>query len=310
MIDFEQIYNTIKEQANGNQKKLPVNSPLGIFFGYSPEGMLRLSFMSSCQPPKLESTKILRVSQGKERNDVFWTCYDLLAIDAQKVYFTFCENLIEAVSGNISECKALSLLKKRYITWKSMFKKEVEKSIPHEVLQGLFGELYFMKKFMIPKYGTEIAIRSWSGPDLKSKDFSVGTDWFEIKTVGANTSTVEISSLTQLSSDRPGHLAIIRVEEMSEEFDNGESSIGQLLKGIITDIDNETVEGIFLTKLSRYGFDISDESINLKFNVKAFLKYAVDYSFPRITEDKISHPAICDIRYSLSIVALNAYKEK
>ncbi len=310
MIDFDLIYNTLKEQANGNQKRLSVVSPLGIFFGYSPEGLLRLSFMSSCQPPKLESTKILRVSQGKEHKDVFWTCYDLLVIEAQKVYFTFCENLIEAVSGEISEKQALSLLKKRYITWKSMFKKEVEKSIPHEIIQGLFGELYFLKKFMIPKYGSEKAIRSWSGPDFKSKDFSVVEDWFEIKTVGANADTVEISSLAQLSSDQPGHLAIIRVEEMSEEFDNGESSIGQLLKGIVADIDDETVEGIFLTKLSSYGFDISNESIDLKFKVKAFWKYVVDDTFPRITEDAILHPAICDIRYSLSIAALSNYMEE
>lgn len=309
MIDFNQIYSDLKDQSAGNQKKLSVSSPLGVYFGYSPEGLMRLSFMSSCKPPQLESTKILRVSQGEESKCVFWTCYDLLMPEAKKVFFTFCENLIESVTGEVGESQALFLLKKRYMTWKSMFKREIEKAIPHEILQGLFGELFFLKNYMIKQFGVATAIQSWSGPELKSKDFSVGTEWFEIKTVGVNVPTVEISSLSQLSSEYNGHLAIIRVEEMSDEFENGEASIGDLFKYIISVIDDETVEGVFLNKLSRYGFDISDDSINLKLNVKSVSRYAVDSDFPRISEKEIKHPEICNVKYSLAIAALHNYLE-
>lgn len=124
-----------------------------------------------------------------------------------------------------------------------MFKKETESNYSHEVLQGLFGELYFIKHYMLDKYDAKTAIQAWSGAEKRSKDFSVNTEWFEIKTIGANENKVEISSLAQLSSENIGHLVIIRVEAMSDEFNNGESCIGDLLKSIMGQINDETVEG-------------------------------------------------------------------
>lgn len=309
-IDFEEIYEALSNQLTGSQKKISVLSPLGVYFGYSPEGFMRLSFMSSCKPPILDSTSTLKVSQGAESGCVYWTCYDLLLVDAEKVFFAFCENLIESVCGEITEVQALSLLKKRYIIWKALFKRTTEKMVPHEVLQGLFGELYFMKKYMTNRFGVNNAVQSWSGPDFKSKDYAVSTEWFEVKTVGANANTVEISSLAQLSSAYPGHLVVIRAESMSDAFNNGESSIGELFKYIISNIDDEIVEEIFLKKVGAYGFDICDECFNAKFDVKSLSLYKVDSDFPRITEMGICYPEICNVSYSLIIEALRNYLEE
>lgn len=218
MIDFESIYKAISAEAVANQKKLSIDSSLGVFYGISPEGYYRLAFMSSIAAPKMESTRLLRVTQGKENDDVFWTCFDLLNMDAKKVFYTFCANLIESIVSIKDETIALRQLKVRYITWKAMFKNEITKAIPKEIVQGLFGEMYYLKNEMFPQYGVNDSVKAWSGPDGKSKDFSIGTTWYEIKTVGANATTVRISSLTQLSSENVGHLVILKAEGMSEEF--------------------------------------------------------------------------------------------
>ncbi len=310
MIDFEHIYSELKEIVNGNQKKIPVASPLGIYFGYSDDGFMRLSFLSKCSPPKIVSTKMLRVTQTKERDSIYWTCFDLLAPESRMVFYSFGENLIESVTDTDVESKALSLLKKRYITWKAMFNKETENRYSREELQGLFGELYFIKKYMLEKYGAKAAIQAWSGADRKSKDFSVGTEWFEIKTIGANASKVEISSLTQLSSDYPGHLIVIKVEAMSDEFSNGESCIGDLLKSIMSSIDDEIVEGIFINKLSQYGFDLADKSVNSQFDVKSVTRYRVTDGFPRITDKTVPYKEVVDVKYSLTVAGLYPYLEE
>lgn len=310
MIDFEQIYEALQNQLSGNQKKISVQSPLGVYFGYSPDGMLRLSFMSTCIPPKLDSTKNLRVTQGKENDGVYWTSYDLLQSESKKVFFTFCDDLIGSVIGDINEARVLAFLRKRYITWKTMFKKETETVAPREMLQGLFGELYFLKEYLIDKFGVNTAVNAWSGPAAASKDYAVEKDWYEVKTIGANTNAVEISSLTQLASEYPGHLAIIRVEAMASTFCNGKSCIGELLKHIISSISDETVESIFLNKVSSYGFDLSDENINAKFDVKSLSLYRVDERFPRITINDIGFPEICSVCYALSVPALQRYLEE
>lgn len=308
-INIEEIYNSLTDELSGNQKRLSVNSVLSVYYGISHDGYLRLSFMSVAAAPKIESTKLLRVTQGAESPTVYWTCFDLLQHDAKKVFFAFCENLIETVSDEFDEKKALIALKKRYTTWKALFRKERDNKISKEVLQGLFGELYFLKKYMINKYDSDIAVQAWSGPDAKSKDFAVGNEWYEIKTVGANTTTVKISSLTQLSSNYPGHLVIVKVEAMSEQFDNGESCVEDLFKYILSQINDETVEGIFLSKLSSYGIDLSDECFVAKFDVKSMNLYGVDESFPRLTEKEVTRTEICDVTYSLIINSLKPYLE-
>ena len=309
MVDFEKVFLSLTDELSGNQKRLSVNSALGVYYGLSREGNLRLAFLSVASAPKLESTKLLKVTQGAESEKVYWTCFDLLQHDAQKVFFTFCENLIEAVTGIADEQKALQQLKKRYTTWKTMFKRDSGSKVAPEVLQGLFGELYFLKKFMLAKYDASTAIQSWSGPDARSKDYAVGTDWYEIKTVGANSSHVRISSLAQLSSDHDGHLVVIRTERMSDQFDNGESCVHDLFKHILATLNDETLESIFLSKLSAYGYDISDESYTAKFDVKSMTQYKVFEDFPRITEKDIQRTEICDVSYSLILNALKPYME-
>ena len=309
MIDFESMYGSLTNELSGNQKKLNVHSVIGVYYGLSKDGNYRIAFLSSSVAPKIESTKMLRVTQGEEAANTYWTCFDLLQHDAKKVFFTFCANLIDAVTDIYDEQKALYALKKRYITWKTMFRRDSANKLSREVLQGLFGELYFMKKYMLDRFGAAVAVQAWSGPDFKSKDYAVDTEWFEVKTVGANTTTVHISSLAQLSSDHDGHLIVIKAEAMSDQFSNGESSIEELFNYIFAQINDETAEGVFLSKLSAFGFDSSDESFMSKFDVKSMTSYKVSGDFPRLTEKDITRPEICDVSYSLIINSLKDYTE-
>lgn len=308
-INFEEYFRSLTQQFSGNQKKIPVNAPVGVFYGLSNEGYLRLSFLSICGGPQMESTKQLRVTQGEESKDVYWTCFDLLNKDAEPVFYSFCSNLLEAIEGTANESEALNKLKIRYIIWKSLFKKELTGNVPLETVQGLFGELYFMKKYMFGKYGIPTSIRAWSGPDALSKDYAIGTEWYEIKTIGANSSCVHINSATQLSSDIPGHLVIIRAEKMASEFSNGESSILELFESILQATSDETVENIFSSKVASYGINISDPAFSVKFDVKDLNLYSVAKGFPRITLKEVPYPEITNVSYDISIAAIKRFTE-
>lgn len=308
-INFEDYFRSLTQQFSGNQKKVPVNAPVGVFYGLSNEGYLRLSILSLRSGPQMESTKQLRVTQGEESRGVYWTCFDLLSKEAEPVFYSFCSNLLEAIEGAVDETEALNKLKIRYIIWKSFFKKETTGNVPLEAVQGLFGELYFMKKYMFEKYGISASIQSWSGPDALSKDYAIGIDWYEIKTIGANSSCVHINSATQLSSDFPGHLVIVRAEKMASEFSNGESSILELFESILQIISDETVENIFISKVASYGINISDPAFSVKFDVKALNLYSVTNGFPRITLKEAPYPEITNVSYDISIAAIKRFTE-
>jgi len=303
----KELFETISNEM-GAQKMIEVNSVIKVYYGMSNEGHSRLSFMSSLAPPKMDSTKLLKVIQGKESERVYWTSFDLLESTARQVFYSFCSDLVNAVEGINEEKKALVYLKNRFHIWKAMFKKG-NSNISVEVLKGLFGELYFIDAILADKYGISKAISAWSGTDGTAKDFSIGTDWYEIKSVSTSSVSVKIASVSQLSSDTPGHLIIIRLESMSPAFTDGKSSISELFHSILTKIDLDETKELFLSKILTYGLNMNDDCCTEKFRVVSAQPYCIDDSFPRLSESDIKHKEICKVCYELIINSLERFKE-
>lgn len=309
MIDFQQIFNVVGNLKKGNQKKIPINSPLEVFFGYNFDGNLRLSFMSKSIPPQIQSTKILHVFQGRESNSTYWTSFDLMNDDLKDAYFSFCENMIDSVTDVNDENTALSILKRRFITWKTLFRNGNGTEISRERLLGLFGELKTITDVIGPKYGIDKAILAWGGPDMQSKDFTIENTWYETKTIGANSDRIHISSITQLASELAGHLVVVRAEEVSAEFSGQSFSIIDLVKGILLKITNEDIENIFVEKIQSLGIDIYGNEMANRFNLRALDVYTVSDGFPRITDDSINYPEIIELSYSISVAGIERFKE-
>lgn len=306
-VNFKKKYEELEKNIYDNQKKVSINSHIKIFYGISNDGHFRLSFLSSIVPPQIESTKSLRVIQGKEGENVFWTCIDLINNEFKKIFYFFCEDLINAISEAKNEIEELNIIKDRFYIWKTMFKK-AKNSMSLEREQGLFGELYFMLNYMIPKYGLEIAINSWAGPNGYNKDFSLENDWIEIKTPSVNSDSIKISSLNQLSSEITGRLAIVKVEKMSNEYAGETSDVLSLIENISNIINSLELKQEFLTKVSEYGFSEENNFINYKFNVHNVYLYKVNDKFPRLRETDIKFQEIGNVQYELFINTLDKYK--
>lgn len=309
MIDYKELFETLSEQMAGNQKKIKVDSCLEVFFGYSFDGNLRLSFLSSIIPPSIESTSILNVVQGRETQETYWTSFDLLNTELKDAYFSFCENLIDSIIGFEDEALALGVLKRRFLTWKKLFQKTSEKDVSRETLMGLFGELLALKNLIIPKYGVNTAIKAWEGPDQQSKDFTVNDTWYEVKTIGVNTDSIHISSLAQLSSDKTGHLVVICVEAVSQEYNGKASSIFELIKDILSFVSDESIEDLLIRKIQSVGIDISGKETAVRFDVKSITTYAVSDDFPRITEKNVPFTEITEVQYIISKAAISRFSE-
>ena len=192
MTDFQNLYNAFSETEYGIQKKLKFHAPLQVYYGCNQAGHFLLSFLSTVRVPKLESTKLINVVQVVESDNTYWLGFELLGAEAKSAFFAFSASLVHAIEGMKDEESALKSIKKRYISWKSLFKNERKTKLSNELIQGLYGELYSLYFYIIPKHGIEKAINGWSGPDNTSKDFSIGTEWYEVKTIGANSNTVKI----------------------------------------------------------------------------------------------------------------------
>lgn len=310
MIDFREIYNNLNDQRAGNQKKIPVDSRLEVFFGYSFDGNLRLSFLSKTAPPAIESTTILHVVQGRENGRTYWTSFDLLNAEFKEAYLSFCENMIESVIGVSDERECLNLLKRRFVTWKKLFQRASGKDVSKEKLMGVLGELTALRDIIAPKYGLNTAIQAWGGPDMQSKDFTLNDTWYEVKTVGVNVDSIHISSLAQLSSDFVGHLVIVRAETVSPEFGGNSSAVIDIINQILLSVSDERIENLFIQKIQGIGIDVFGKETSFKFDIKSVKVFKVDERFPRITEKNVPYPEITDVNYVISAAAINRFIEE
>lgn len=292
----------------GEQNRLDVNSPFSIYFGLNDRGCMRLSFLSLLKPPKLESTSNIEIHQGPDKTKIYWTNFDLVISEQQNVFLSFCDNLIQSIAYTLTEEQAFAALRRQYAKWRSLFKASKENDVSRELIQGTYGELFFLKNFMIPKYGIERSVRSWSGADITSKDFSIDTTWYEVKSIGTKSATVKISSLTQLSSEYNGYLVIHKVEKMSEEYDDKDCCIKNLFNEIRSLIKDDNLESLFFEKLSGLGIALSDKAMKMKFSVKLSSYYLVDDFFPRLTEKNIPFSEVVDAEYSLNVESLKKYE--
>lgn len=305
--NFELMFSGLEKEIFNNQKKVTNDSIIKVYYGITKDGFSRLSFLSTLKPPKIDSTKMLRVVQGEEGEGNYWTCFDLLNHEFEKIFYMFCDDITNSIQGLDSELKELNTIKDRFSIWKIMFKK-VSISLSSEKEQGLFGELYFLDKYMIPKYGIDDSINSWAGPLGYNKDFSIDNTWYEVKTTSVNSTCVKISSLSQLSSDIPGNLSIIRIEKMSEEFDNGFCSISHIFDDILKQIKDGELQEKFINKVLEYGFNPETDFQKNKFNISNISIYKVEEGFPRLTEKDIKFQEIDNITYEIIIKTIEKFK--
>ena len=300
---FENFYQT------DNLRLLKDNLPLDIYYGRDYNGRLCFATTTpfSAQLPK--GTKLLEFVQTKS-GALFWTYISLKDEEARSVFFAFCDDVVDSIRECKEDRDAFQTVLERIRIWKRMFSSR-SGVLSEQGIQGLYGELYFIDHYLIPKFGKEKAIKAWGGPLGMSKDFSLGLDWFEIKCVSATEASVVISSHEQLLSDNPGHLVIVKSEKMAEEFNNGIATINALfdkIKGCISDMP-ELLDS-FIEKLSKLGYTPDDAYDQYKYKVISMNFYLVDDKFPRLTCPSDFGGAIAAISYRLLLNSISKYIEE
>ena len=191
-----------------------------------------------------------------------------------------------------------------------LFQKTSGNDVSKEKLMGIFGELMVLKEIIAPSFGIVSAIQAWGGPGMQSKDFTLNNTWYEVKTIGANTDGIHISSLTQLSSDIIGHLAVVRVETVSSESGGNSLAVIDVINEILLMISDESVENQFIKKVQSLSMDVFGKEISYRFDVKSIKLHKVDKDFPRITEKNVPFSEITDVNYVISAASINRFEEE
>lgn len=234
----------------------------------------------------------------------------LINFQHKDIFSVLCEDLIESIKSESNEKLLVMTLLNRYEKWKSLFSRLYSQGLSPEEQRGLFGELYFLRKFIQQGSDFQHVLDSWVGPSGEVRDFQMNNWALEVKTThGNNHQKVQISSERQLDNTHFEKLFLYHIS-LEKVQANGES-LNQIIESI-----NEilALDGIALTrfraKLYEAGyFEHQADSYNdTGYFIRQDAFYLVRDNFPRIQENEI-RSGVGNVKYSIVLSHCNDYEE-
>ena len=276
--------------------------PLDLYCGLDETGRLTLLLGSEDEPPNLVSTKVIEVKIG-QREDCRWALsFSLADNDFKDLFLRFCDDIITASSGLKNADRGGRFVATRYNDWQKMLSAVSKDVLSSSEIKGLIGELIFLRDVLMPNYGKQMALQSWTGPEKASQDFIFPNTWYEVKTTRSGTNDITISSVEQLDSDQEGTLAVLFLDPTSRTDEKG-ITLNRLYNEFSSLLNTEEFK-IFELLLLKNGYFPRKEYDNFIYRPNGRRLFRVDENFPCLRRNQIP-VAVVNASWTLSLAAVS-----
>jgi len=245
----------------------------------------------------------------KKNSENKYLIIKLLNFELKDIFGVLCEDLILSTSTEINESKFFNELLIRFEKWKDLFDRVHSEGLSPEEQRGLFGELYFLRKFLTYNSDFRNVILSWTGPENLIRDYQFGKWSVEVKTTcGNNHQKLHISSERQLDTK---NLELLFLYHLSlEHMQNSGESLCELVDSIISILESDYISlKHFNYKLSEAGYleNHLEKYSETVYFVREEAFYTVEKDFPRLEELNIRQ-GVGDVKYSIIVSQCFDYK--
>jgi hypothetical protein len=229
------------------------------------------------------------------KDHAFSDLFEVLAGDVLKA--------VKSANGSEATLQAVLRCIER---WRRFVERKGEPLTDDEV-QGLIGELVVLCR-CARRFGADVALAAWTGPDRAPRDFELPDTSVEVKTFqGDDAATVVISSPDQLDvvAQRPVYLAAVRLTPS----DAHGFTLSEFVECALNVIGIDTAAaGILEERLATAGYLAAHVSLYVKrFIAGPVTIYAVTPGFPRIRSIDVPHGVLA-VRFALSVPALAPFQ--
>lgn len=198
----------------------------------------------------------------------------------------------------------------RLIRWQDFLKRHAPEGLGEQAQQGLYGELWFFRNFILPNMDPVSAASAWVGPVRANQDFQLDRCAVEIKTTSAGSHPViQITNIRQL--DDTGIEVLLLFHISLDIRLGGPQSLPELVHEIRTLLGNQDMNAlsIFNERLVDAGYLNIHESRyeELKYAIRNYHFFRVCEGFPRILDSELL-PGIGDVHYSVALASCMPFK--
>jgi hypothetical protein len=226
--------------------------------------------------------------------------FKLLNFEHKDIFAVLCEDLISSISEETNEKRLIREILNRFEKWKSLFNKIGLQGLKPEEQRGLFGELYFLRKFLKTANNFLSIVNTWTGTENAIRDFQCGSWAVEVKTThGNNHQKVHISSERQLDTTNLEDLFLYHIS--LEQQQNSGETLNDIVDSVIEILRDEMITlNKFKSKIYEVGyFDLHRHLYeNFGYHIRQDEFYKVENDFPRIEENDI-RTGVGDVKYSI-----------
>ena len=271
--------------------------------------LFKIKNISTNFPLRNKFPKINYINFYPINQDYNFLCVELLDKNYKDLFYVYAEDIISSSLIEKKENVALSIFVKKTWRWQYLLQKGREKKLSEEKQKGLIGELLFLTKYLIPRFGEKTSVDNWFGPIKSSKDFEFPKFQVEVKTKRANAKpTIKISSENQLDIIPKTRLflavfGIVKsVNEKAESLNDWCTKIEDLL----LNSNDPSSRELFTNKLIKFGYNDEQDYSDEKWEIGEICFYEVNNNFPRIISKNT--PGITEISYSIFMNQLDKFK--
>lgn len=266
----------------------------GIAFKISANIKIDLSRYRTLKDVKLD------IVPDERDNKKAYLLFSLINNQHIDVFATLAEDLVNEVATVRAEETLLKEILNRFEKWKSLFDKAGLDGLTPEEQRGLFGELFFLRKWLYKATNLQHCVQSWLGAEKELRDFQYGGWAIEVKTThGNNHQRIQVSNERQLDNSNLEILMLFHVSLESQQR-NGETLV-QIVNSIIEFLSNDILAQVqFRSKLLQggYFFHHEVEYGNIGYQIRQETFYNVYGDFPRIGESELRR-GVGDVKYSI-----------
>lgn len=249
--------------------------------------------MSAPSVKGLPSGKWALFIELKDRE--FLDLFEVLANDVQSAVAT-------ASGGEASLQAALRCIER----WRRFVERKGA-PLSDEEVQGLIGEIVVLCR-CARRFGADVAVGAWTGPDRALRDFELPDTSVEVKTYhGDDAATVLISSPDQLDTvaQRAVYLAAVRLTPSEAQG----LMLSEFVARTIAIMGADTVAaGVFEDRLATGGYLAAHAPLYVRrFIAGPLMIYAVTPGFPRIRSIDVPQ-GVLNVRFALTLTALLPFR--
>lgn len=197
-------------------------------------------------------------------------------------------------------------------TWHNFFKTKHNKRLTLEQEMGLFGELYYIKKWLaLNEKNPPLIIHGWKGPHGHRVDFETIKKGIEIKTFDSEKrrNEITIASEKQLELTKGQthiQLYVLKLSQCEESKLNIKILIGDIEQILLKNSPNEALH--FKELLMEVEIGLLEKNYPVQdFEIEEEFAYQVTNTFPKITPDVLTK-GVLNVSYTIDLSHCEDFK--